>query len=119
MVFAASLKEAKKIQKMKPTYLIIEPPELVAGKKSVSKARPELIKNISKKLKCRFLVGAGIHNKEDVKISLKLGASGIVVSSAITKSREPGKKLRELIKMNYQALKGLVSMREEVFFLLM
>ncbi len=98
LVFAASLKEARKIKRMKPNYLVIEPPELVAGKKSVSKSRPGLIKNIAKKLKCRFLVGAGIHTNEDVKIAMKLGASGIAVSSAITKAKQPAKKLRGLLK---------------------
>lgn len=95
-VFASNLKQAKKIKKLKPDYLIIEPPELVAGKISVSKAKPNLIKNISKNLKTKFLVGAGIHSKEDVKIAMKLGASGIAISSAITKAKNPGKKLKEL-----------------------
>jgi len=98
IVFASSLKEAKKVQRLNPDYLIIEPPELVAGKVSVSKAKPELIEKIAKKIKIRFLVGAGIHNKEDVKIAMRLGASGIAVSSAITKAKNPGKKLRELVK---------------------
>ena len=98
LVFASSLNEAKKIQKLKPDYLVIEPPELVAGKVSISKAKPEFIKNISKKLKMKFLVGAGIHSKEDVAVALKLGASGIAISSAITKAKNPAKKLRELIK---------------------
>jgi len=97
MVFANNLKEAEKIQKLKPSYIIIEPPELVAGKKSVSKAKPDLIRNIKKKIRMKFLVGAGIHTKEDVKIAMKLGASGIALSSAITKARNPRKKLRELI----------------------
>jgi len=97
MVFAKDLKEAKKIKKYKPDYIIIEPPELVAGKKSVSKAKPELIEKISKKLKSKFLVGAGIKTNEDVKIAMKLGASGIAVSSAITKAKNPAKKIKELI----------------------
>ena len=97
-VFAKNLKEAKKIQKLKPDYLIIEPPELVGGKISVSKSKPNLIKKIAKELKTGFLVGAGIHTKEDVKIAMKLGASGIAVSSAITKAKNPGKKLREFLK---------------------
>ena len=96
-VFAANLSEAIKIKKLKPTFLIIEPPELIAGKISVSKAKPELIRNISKKLKYPFLVGAGIHTKEDIKIALKLGAKGVVISSAITTSKSPGKKLKELL----------------------
>lgn len=97
-VFAASLNEAKKIKKLKPNYLIIEPPELVGGKISVSKAKPNLIKNIAKKLKRQFIVGAGIHSREDVKIAMKLGASGIAASSAIIKAKNPEKKLRELLE---------------------
>jgi triosephosphate isomerase (TIM) len=96
IVFASNLKEAKRIQKLKPDLLIIEPPELVATKTSVSKEKPELIINISKKLKTKFLVGAGIHTKEDVKIALKLGASGVALSSAITKSKNPKKVLKDL-----------------------
>jgi triosephosphate isomerase len=98
-VFAADLKEAKKIKRMKPDFLIIEPPELVAGDISVSKAKPELIKNIAKKLKYPFLVGAGIKTAEDVKVAMKLGASGIAVSSAITTARNPSRKLKELLKI--------------------
>ena len=97
-VFAKDLNEAKKIEKLKPSYLIIEPPELVAGKISVSEAKPELIKKIAKKLRTRFLIGAGIHSKEDIKIAMKLGARGVVLSSAITKARNPGKNLRKLVK---------------------
>jgi len=98
IVFAASLKEARKIKKMNPTLLVIEPPELVAGKKSVSKEKPEFIEKIAKKLKCKFLVGAGIHTAEDVKVAMKLGASGIAISSAITKAKNPRQKLKSLLK---------------------
>lgn len=97
LVFANNLKEAEKIQKLKPDYLVMEPPELVAGKKSISKEKPELIKKIKNKIKMKFLVGAGIHTREDVSIACRLGAAGIAVSSAITKARNPKKKLNELI----------------------
>ena len=96
IVFVASLKEAQKIKTLKLDYLIIEPPELVGGKRSISKAKPELITNIKNKLKIKFLVGAGIHTKEDVKIAMKLGASGIAISSAITKSKNPMRFLRDI-----------------------
>jgi triosephosphate isomerase len=97
LIFASSLREALKIKKLRPDYLAVEPPELVAGKISVSKVRPGLIKNIAKKLRYPFLVGAGIKTNEDVKIAMKLGARGIAVSSAITKSTMPGKVLKKLI----------------------
>ena len=97
-IFAKDLKQAQKIKKLKPDYLIIEPPELVAGKVSVSKAKPKLIEEIGEKLKYDFLVGAGIKTNEDVKAAMKLGASGIAISSAITKAKNPVKKLKELLK---------------------
>ena len=52
VVFASSLREALRIEKLKPDYLVIEPPELVGGKVSVSKSKPELIKGIKKKFPC-------------------------------------------------------------------
>lgn len=96
-VFASDLKEAKQIEKFKPDYLIVEPPELVAGKVSVSEDKPDLIEKIAKNLKSKFLVGAGIHSYNDIKVAMKLGASGIAVSSAITKSLIPEMSLRRLL----------------------
>jgi len=97
-IFAKDLTQAMKIKKLKPNYLIIEPPELVAGKISISKAKPKLIEEIKKKLKYDFLVGAGIKTNEDVKVAMTLGANGIAISSAITKAKNPVKKLKELLK---------------------
>ena len=86
------------IQKLKPNYLIIEPPELVGGKVSISKSKPDLIQKIAKELKTKFIVGAGIHTSEDIKTAIKLGAFGIAISSAITKAKNPSSVLRKLIK---------------------
>ncbi|MFH1521852.1 MAG: triose-phosphate isomerase [archaeon] len=96
-IFVNDLKQALEIKKLKPDYLIIEPPELVAGKVSVSKSKPELIKKIKEKLKYDFIVGAGIKTNEDIEIAMKLGAKGIAVSSAITQAKNPAKKLREFL----------------------
>jgi triosephosphate isomerase len=97
-IFAKDLVQAKQLKKLKPDYLIIEPPELVAGKISVSKAKPKLIEEIGKKLKYPFIVGAGIKNSEDLKIAVKLGSKGIAISSAITTAKNPKKVLKELIE---------------------
>ena len=70
---------------------------MVAGKVSISKSKPKLIEEIGKKLKYDFVVGAGIKTSDDLKIAMKLGANGIAISSAITKAKNPAKKLRELI----------------------
>lgn len=98
IVFASSLEEALKIERLKPSYLVYEPPELVGGEISVSEAKPEVIRNIAKKIKMEFLVGAGIHDWDDVKTAIDFGASGFAISSAIVNAKNPEKKLRELIK---------------------
>jgi len=98
MVFVADIKQAKRVEKLKPTLLIYEPPELVAGKISVSTAKPEVIEKFSKKVKTPFLVGAGIKNNQDVKIAMKLGAKGVALSSAVTKAKNPKKIIKDLMK---------------------
>ena len=97
LVFTKNIKQGKQISKLNPTYICIEPPELVAGKISVSEAKPQLIKNAVKKIKGKVLVGAGIHNDKDVKIAKKLGAYGIALSSAVTTSKNPKKVIKDLI----------------------
>lgn len=96
-IFAKNLAQAIEIKKLKPNYLIIEPPELVAGKVSVSKAKPKLIEEIGKKLGYDFVVGAGIKTNDDLKIAMKFGAVGVAVSSGVVKVGNPVKKLKELI----------------------
>src|SRR3989338_8193286 len=77
VVSSKDINEAEKISRLKPDYVAIEPPELISGRISVSEAKPELIKNAAKKIK-NLLVGAGIHNKLDVKKSIEYGAIGIL-----------------------------------------
>ena len=100
LVFASSIKEAKKIEKLKPDFLVYEPPELVSGLLSVSEAKPEIIKKISKQLKTSFLVGAGIHTKKDIEtIMEKTGKSKNKVTLALEKNQgDIAKTILELSK---------------------
>lgn len=97
LVFAGDVIEAKKIEGLNPDYIAVEPPELVGGNISVSTARPELISNVARNIRSKFLVGAGIKNYNDVKKSMELGASGIAISSAVTTAQNPAKVLKELL----------------------
>ena len=97
LIFASDLKAARRVKKLGPDYLVVEPPELVGGKISVSKAKPEFISDIAKKLKCDFLVGAGIKNGDDVRKAVELGAIGVAVASGVVEARNPGKALRDLV----------------------
>ncbi len=85
-----------------PDYLAVEPPELIGGHVSVSAARPEIISRAVRGIrrasrKTRVLCGAGIHNGEDVRRALELGAEGVLLASAVTLSPTPERVLRELL----------------------
>lgn len=85
-------------KKLKPKYFAYEPKEFIGNPKiSVATARPEQVTNFVKSLTpTPVLIGAGIHSSEDVSLSLKLGALGILVASSVVKSADPKKVLMEL-----------------------
>ncbi len=86
--------------KLKTKYYAYEPKEFIGNSRiSVASAHPEQIVNFVKSSSSSprpIFVGAGIHSKEDVSTSLKLGASGILVSSSVIKSSDPKKELMAL-----------------------
>ena len=90
---------AEKVSEYRPNYIAIEPPELIGSGVSVSKARPEIVTDTIRLVKngTPVLCGAGITSNEDLKIALKLGCSGIILSSAIVKSENPREKLLSLL----------------------
>jgi triosephosphate isomerase len=95
--------QAVALSQFKPDFLAVEPPELIGGNTSVSKAKPEIITDTVNKIrkyhkKQIILCGAGIKTAEDVKKAIKLGTQGVFVSSGIVKAKDPEKKIRELIK---------------------
>jgi len=86
--------------KLKPDFIAYEPSYLIASKdKSVSSEKPEVIKRLVKLCgDVPVLVGAGVKNKKDVEIALKLGAKGVLVASDIVTADDPEKELREMIE---------------------
>lgn len=102
LVFASDLKELERIVKLKPTYVAYEPPEFIASKEtSVAKAKPDVISKaveIAKKSGVPLIVGAGVKDADDVRTSLKLGAIGVAVSSAVVLAEDPKKVVLELTK---------------------
>lgn len=102
LVFAGSTQEIEKILEAQahPTFVAYEPPELVGSNEtSVAKAKAEVIKKahaILEKAKIPLIVGAGVKDKADVVSSLKLGAVGVAVSSAIILAEDPEAKVLEL-----------------------
>ncbi len=99
VVCAATPEEAKRIAKLKPDFIAIEPPELIGGKISVSSARPGIITATTKAIKdIPVLCGAGIKTKDDVKKAVQLGVKGILVASGVANARNPGKVLNGLVE---------------------
>lgn len=103
VVCASTPKMAAAISSMDPDFIAIEPPELIGGEISVSKANPDIITDTINSVhdvndKIPVLCGAGIKNSEDVRIAIELGARGILVASGITKAKDPKTATLELIK---------------------
>jgi len=98
VVCANTPEKAKEIMAYGPDLIAVEPPELIGGDISVSKANPAVItKTVELLGKGKVLVGAGVKNGEDVKIAVQLGASGVLLASGITKAKDPYSVLKDLV----------------------
>ncbi len=83
---------------MNPDLIAVEPPELIGGDISVSKAQPEIIeKSVRLVGENKLLVGAGVKNGHDVRIAMSLGASGVLLASGVTRAVDPESVLLDLI----------------------
>lgn len=102
LIFAGDIEELKRIVELKPTFVSYEPPELVGSKTtSVTEAKPEVIAKaveIASGANLPLIVGAGIKSEEDVRVSLRLGATGFAIASSIVTSEDPKKELLGLVE---------------------
>lgn len=103
VVCVQDAREAKKVAKLTPDMIAIEPPELIGGDVSVTTANPSIVsesvqavQSVNKGIP--VLCGAGVKNGKDVKAAIKLGASGVLVASGITKATDKKKALMNLVK---------------------
>lgn len=95
--------ESAAVAALSPHAVAIEPPELIGSGIPVSKAKPEVVlgslravRNISEEIP--LLCGAGISSGDDVRAALELGSYGALVASAVAKSPDPYRKIRELVE---------------------
>ncbi len=92
IVCVKNVNEAKKYAKLNPTFIAIEPPELIGTGRAISTERPQLITNSinavqSAKNSTKLLCGAGIVSAEDVNRAVELGSKGILVASGVIKAK--------------------------------
>ena len=88
---------------MNPTFIAIEPPELIGTGRAISTERPALITNTveavkSAKNSTKLLCGAGIISGDDVSKARELGSKGILVASGIIKAKNWEKIITEFCK---------------------
>lgn len=87
-----------------PDYIAIEPPELIGGNVSVSKADPGIIERsvaavTSVNPRVKVLTGAGISTGECVKIAVELGTAGVLLASSVVKAEDTVAVLRDLVSL--------------------
>jgi len=92
--------ESARLAAYGPTYIAVEPPELIGSGISVSTAKPEIVSGtveaVAKVNKTPVLCGAGVSNGNDVKKAIELGAAGVLLASAFVKSPDPKKLLTQM-----------------------
>ena len=99
---AADVEEAKALAELGPTFIAVEPPELIGGDISVTTADPSIVSDTVAAVKAvnpsvRVLCGAGVKNGMDVATALELGAEGVLLASGVTKATDVHSVLKDLI----------------------
>ncbi|PIO00375.1 triose-phosphate isomerase [archaeon CG10_big_fil_rev_8_21_14_0_10_43_11] len=89
IVCSPTAQHARKVSKLKPDFVAFEPPELIAGDVSVSRAQPDNILAAVKNSRVPVLVGAGVKTKKDVRAATELGAYGVLVASGVVNAKNP------------------------------
>ncbi len=97
------------IAALSPDIVAVEPPELIGTGIAVSKAKPEVVTNSVRAIRrinenITILVGAGITTGDDVAASIRLGAQGVLVASAVVKAKDHYKILKEYAEKALKAL---------------
>lgn len=87
---------------LQPTFVAIEPPELIGSGIPVSQAEPEIVEgtvDIMHQInpEVKVLCGAGISTGEDMKAALDLGSEGVLLASGIVLAEDPKKALLDLV----------------------
>ncbi|MEM4723696.1 MAG: triose-phosphate isomerase [Candidatus Hadarchaeum sp.] len=100
---AADIEESRKIAKLGPEMIAVEPPELIGTGVPVSKAKPEVVtrsvgavKEANSKVK--VVCGAGITTGDDVARALELGAEGVLLASGIVCAQDQRAAIVDIIR---------------------
>jgi len=98
IICTKNLKQIASLIKLKPYAIAYEEPKLIATKNSITNYPLKILKFVKSLSKTKIfpLCGAGINSKQDVEGAIKLGCKGILISSAVMKSKDPKGFLKKL-----------------------
>ena len=101
---AADTDEARALAALVPTYVAVEPPELIGGDVSVTSADPGIVSRTADAVRetderVGVLCGAGVKTGEDVEMAVELGTSGVLLASGVTKAADQESSLRDLVSL--------------------
>ena len=99
---AADVDEAHQLAELGPTFIAVEPPELIGGDISVTTADPAIVSDTVNAVHAinphvRVLCGAGVKDGKDVKTAVELGAHGVLLASGVTKASDVDAVLADLV----------------------
>ena len=99
---AADVHEAHQLAELGPTFIAVEPPELIGGDISVTTADPAIVSDTVNAVRAinpqvRVLCGAGVKDGKDVKTAVELGAHGVLLASGVTKASDVDAVLADLV----------------------
>lgn len=103
LVCADSQAELRSLAAAQPTYLAIEPPQLIGGDVSVTTADPGIVSDAAKDVarlseRTHALCGAGVKTGRDVAKAVDLGAYGVLLASGVVKAADPHAVLVDLLR---------------------
>ncbi len=100
MVCCKTLGQIERLAKLKPDYIGYEISELIGGEVSITQDNTKAIKHAKEICgKIALVVGAGIHQSGDLVKAGDLGASGVLISSAVVLAEKPKEKILELLSL--------------------
>ena len=99
---AADVNEAHQLAELGPTFIAVEPPELIGGDISVTTADPTIVSDTVTAVQSinpdvRVLCGAGVKDGDDVRTAVELGAHGVLLASGVTKAKNVEDVLANLV----------------------
>lgn len=101
IVCVSSLKDAEKIRGLKPYGIAFENPKFIGTGKSITEYSSEEVLYFVKLIEGSGILpicGAGISSDKDYEKTLELGCKGVLLSSAVMKTKNPSKFLESVKK---------------------